>query len=99
MSVTDYSTIREYVESATSVKARIAAIDVLIDAMILNMADAVDNSGTASFRLDDGQMNINTEFRTVEDVQKGVKSLESMKQMYINRINGRTVVFRGRSNY
>lgn len=92
-------TIKSYVESCTTVRAKITAIDVLIDAMMLKMVDIIDTSEAVSYRLDDGQMNINTEFRSVEDAQKGVLSLEKLKQMYINRLNGRTVVFRGRSNF
>ena len=80
-------TVKEYISSATTIKARIVSIEALIDAMILTMADVVVNSGTMSYRLDDGQMNVNTDYRSVEDVQKGIVGLERMKQMYKNQYN------------
>jgi len=92
-------TLKEYIQNSGDLLSRINAIDALIDAMILNMADVVDTTGTISYRMDDGQMNVNTEYRSVSDVSKGINSLEKMKQMYINRYNGRLVVFRGRSKF
>jgi len=92
-------TITGYLDTATSLVDKIKAIDALIDAMDDAALENIGNSGTISYRLDDGQMNINTEFRSVEDVQKGIFMLEQRKQRYINRLCGRTVVFRGRSKF
>ncbi len=78
---------------------KILAIDELIDAMLLNMVGSIDESGTASFTLDDGQMKISTEYRSISDIEKGIWALERMKQRYLSNINGRVTVLRGRLNY
>lgn len=92
-------TIKEYIQSKTTLLAKIKAIETLIDSMILNTAEAIDNSGVASYSMDSGQMKVTTEYRSVEDVQKGIKALEQTLQMYVNRYNGRITVLRGRLNY
>lgn len=92
-------TIKQYIESQDSLDAKISAIQKLIDSMLLNSIDAVDNSGTASYSLDDGQMKVTTNYRSVVEITNGVHSLEKILHMYVNRRNGRTVVLRGRLNY
>jgi len=92
-------TIKEYIQSKTDTLAKIKAIESLIDSMIINAADAIDNSGVASYTMDTGQTKVTTNFRSVEEVNKGIKSLEAILQTYINRYNGRVTVLRGRLNY
>jgi hypothetical protein len=92
-------TIKEYIQSKSSLDSKIAAIESLIDAMILNSIEAVDNSGTASYSMDDGQMKVTTMYRSIKEITQGVKSLEQMKQMYVNRRNGHITVLRGRLKY
>jgi conjugal transfer/entry exclusion protein len=92
-------TLSEYITSRASNKAKIEAIELLIDSMYDKMIDAIDDSGTASYTLDDGQMKISTEFRSLDEIIKGIQALETQLQMYINRYNGRTTILRGRLNY
>lgn len=92
-------TISEYIESQSSIKAKIDAIQSLIDSMLSKAIEAVDNSGTAEYLLDDGQVRIQTKYRSAVEVSKGIERLESILQMYINRHNGRATVLRGRLNY
>jgi len=92
-------TLSEYITSRASNKAKIEAIELLIDSMYDKMIDAIDDSGTASYTLDDGQMKISTEFRSLDQIIKGILALETQLQMYINRYNGRTTILRGRLNY
>jgi len=92
-------TIKEYIQSKPTLDAKIAAIESLIDAMILNSIEAVDNSGTASYSMDDGQMKVTTMYRSVKEITQGVRALEQMLQMYINRRNGHITVLRGRLKY
>lgn len=86
-------TPREYIESKTTLRERIKAIDALIDAMILRMTDVVNgmNVSVEEYQMDDGQMKIRTRYRNVKDVEVGVASLEKMKQMFMNRLNGRVM--------
>lgn len=92
-------TVKEYIQSKTTLLDKINAIESLIDSMILNTAEAIDNSGVASYSMDSGQMKVTTNYRSVEEVNRGIKALEQTLQMYINRYNGRVLVLRGRLNY
>lgn len=92
-------TVKEYIQSKTTLLEKINAIEALIDSMILNTAEAIDNSGVASYSMDSGQMKVTTNYRSVEEVNRGIKALEQTLQMYINRYNGRVLVLRGRLNY
>lgn len=97
---------KEYIASKTTIEARILAIEALIDKMLLDTIDQegnapswVDNAGTASYSMDDGQMKVMTQYRSPEGVLKGIQWLEKIKQIYINQYNGRVNVLRGRLNY
>jgi len=83
-------TISQYVESAPNLAGRIVLIDSIIDALILKTLDAVGSAIYDEVNLNDGQMTVRTKYRTVEDVFAGIAVLEKMKQLYANRINGRT---------
>lgn len=86
----------QYIESKTTLRERVIAIDALIDGMILRMADVTAglNVSVEEYQMDDGQMKVRTRYRNVKDVQAGVHSLEVMKQMYQNRLNGRVSIMR-----
>lgn len=99
MSYTQTVTVKEYLQSKTKLCDRIAAIESLIDAMVLEMASAIGTSGTASYSMDDGQMKVTTEYRSISQITAGVKSLEQMKNIYVNRYNGHRTVLRGRLNF
>ncbi len=98
MNIVNY-TISEYIQSRDGLKSKIQAIETLIDTMYDTMADAIGNSGTASYSLDDGQMKISTQYRSVDEIIKGIHALETQLQMYLNKYNGRVMVMRGRLNY
>lgn len=94
-------TVTQYLESKTTLQARIDAIDALIDKMILRITEVVDgmNVSVEEYQMDDGQMKIRTRYRNVKDVEDGVASLEKMKQMYVNRLNGRVFNLRDQRSF
>lgn len=94
-----FYTLPEYVQSFDSMEAKINSLDKLIDLMYDKMLDAIGDSGVAEYQLDDGQMRIRTQYRSMDDILKGIKALETQRQMYINRYNGRSTILRGRLNY
>lgn len=92
-------TVKEYIQTKDSIAAKITAIELLIDAMLLNTIDAIEDSGTASYTMDDGQMKVTTDFRSIKEITDGVIRLEKLLHMYTNRYNGHLTVLRGRLNY
>lgn len=92
-------TVSQYIESKTTLREKIESIDNLISQMELQALDAIGTSGTASYSVDDGQMKVSTEYRSMDDISKAINSLEKIKQRYINRHNGSVMILRSKSNY
>ena len=88
-------TVKEYIQSKPSILDKIKAIETLIDNMVVNSLEAVEVGGTASYSMDDGQMKVTTEYRSMSDISKGIKGLEQILQIYVSRYNGRVTYMRG----
>lgn len=99
MNFCEFSSPKLYLESKITLEERVIAIDALIDVMILSLADTVTKADIATYSLDDGQVKIATGYRSVKDVQNGIFALEQMKQMYLNRLNGRVFAIRDENAY
>lgn len=99
-SITEF-TISSYLDSINSLRERINAIDVLIDKAILLLAENIEGAGgnISSYELDDGQIHIKTAYRSIDDIENGIKSLERIKQLYTNRLFGRSSVLRDKRTY
>lgn len=67
------------------------AVDAIIDALLLQAADTAGTSNYSEYYLDDGQTRISTKYRSVMDVQAGIFAFERLRQMYLNRLNGRMI--------
>jgi len=85
----------QYVQSKTTLVLKIQAIDALIDAMELALLDVSESAAYDEYQMDDGQMKVRTKYRSAKDVTAGILGLEQLKQRYLNRLNGRIIVFRG----
>lgn len=93
-------TVATYLECSKTYVDRIKAIDVLIEAMFLRMAESVGgmNPDVSEYHLDDGQVKVKTMYRSISEVQDGIKSLEQMREMYKNKLYGRCTVLRNEKN-
>ena len=87
-------TINEYVRMYPDYRSKIIAINALIDKMLESMLDqtAGTSTGVSEYQLDDGQVKIKTGYMSMTQVTSGIEALEKMKQVYINRMNGRTFI-------
>jgi hypothetical protein len=92
-------TVKEYIQSKDCLDARILAVENLIDAMLLTSIESVDNSGTMSYTLDDGQMKVTTQYRSMKEVTDGLVGLERILHGWINRRDGSITVLRGRLKF
>lgn len=80
-----------YLESRTSIAAKVAAIDAVIDALFAAAANAAANSDITEYWLDDGQTKIKETYRGPQAILASIKVFESQKQYYINKLNGRKI--------
>lgn len=90
-----FYTISQYIENGTDLYSRIVNINNLINALELKLLESIDSAIYDEYEMHDGQMRVKTKFRSIADVQKGLDSLEMLKQRYVNRYNGRVTILRG----
>lgn len=83
-----------YIESATSLLERIARIDAIILALEGQLLTATSNSDIISYNLDDGQVKIQTQYRSIAEINRGIEGLDALRQRLINQLNGRQRVLR-----
>lgn len=86
-----YDTAQMYVQSKTTLEEKLAAVEAIMDSLLLMAADSAGSSNYSEYYLDDGQTKISTKYRSVMDVQAGIFAFERLRQMYLNRLNGRVL--------
>lgn len=84
-----YDSAAIYVDSATSLCDKIDRIDTVIDALLTNALIAAEKDNIEEYSLNDGQTIIRTKYRGAESVQKSIIGFMKIKQIYVNRLNGR----------
>jgi hypothetical protein len=94
-----YESARLFIESATTLEAKIAAIDSIIDGLYAAAATAAGKDDISEYSLNDGQVIIKTVYRGAEAIGKAVKIYEQQRQMYINRLNGRHIWLKDKKNF
>ncbi len=90
-----------YIQSRVDLKAKIIAIDAIIQTtedLILQQVLS-QAGGTAMYELDDGQVRIKVNYRSIAELTKTMTDLETVKQRYLNRLNGRRMVLRDASTF
>jgi hypothetical protein len=93
----EYMTISQYIESKTTLQAKIIAYDNLIEKMELTILEGIGSGHLVQYEVDDSMMKVRAQYRSVADMTKALAGLETMRQRYINRLNGRCTVLRGGS--
>lgn len=89
---------REYFESCTTLQARIAAIDAIIEAMLLTAATAAGNENISEYWLNDGQTQIKTVYRSSAMLLNAVTGWQRMRNYYANIKSGRVSRFMDAKN-
>ena len=84
-----YPSFRAYFEDADTLEAKVTRLNTIIDAQLTLAATSGLEDDVKEYRLNDGQTIINVTRRSVEEIMNTVRKLELVRQMYINRINGR----------
>jgi peptidyl-tRNA hydrolase len=90
--MTVYDSASIYLDSRTTVRAKITAIDAIIAALLTTAVKAAAGENITEYWLDDGQTKIKTVRRTSKEIEASIAAFERLKQYYVNQLNGR--VFR-----
>lgn len=80
-----------YIASCTNIRAKIAAIDAIIDALLVTAADAATKDNIEEYSLNDGQTIIRTLYRGTDGIYKSIASFEKLKIYYQSKTTGRMV--------
>lgn len=87
----EYTSEGIYLDSCTTNQAKVVAIDAIINSLMASAASNAGNAGISEYWLDDGQTKIKKVYRSSSSIFDAIKDFERLKQMYVNRINGRMV--------
>lgn len=94
-----YDSAAAYLQSCTTLKAKIAAIDAIIDSLLVAAATGAAVANQSEYELNDGQAKIKMVYRSVADINKAIDGFEAMRQRYVNRLSSRVVRFVDRKNF
>lgn len=84
-----YDSADKYVDSCTTLKAKIAAIEAIQSALLTSALKAASKAAISQYSLNDGQVIINATYRNASEVMKSYQDFETIKQTFINSLNGR----------
>lgn len=93
----EYMTINQYVECKSKLIGKVATYDLLIESMEKAILEGAVSGHLVQYEMDDGQMKVRAQYRNINDMASALSGLERVRQMYINRISGRSIVLRGGS--
>jgi hypothetical protein len=87
----EYDSAEIYIQSKTTLREKIAAMDAIISALETTALKAAGTDNISEYQLDDGQTKIRTMYRGASAVFRAIQDFERLRQMYVNRLNGRMV--------
>lgn len=91
----EYMSITQYFECKSKLIGKIQTYDLLIEGLETAMMTSIESGHIVQYEMDDGQMKVRTQFRSVKDITIAMDGFIRLRQDYINRYNGRATVLRG----
>lgn len=89
-----------YIQSCTTIRARIVAIEAIIEALLVTAATAATDAHIQEYSLNTGQTQIKTSLRGASSVYDAIANFERLKNQYIKRLpgnGGRTTLVDGKN--
>lgn len=80
-----------YITSAGTLLEKIRRIDVILNSLLDTALQAALGDDQKEYWLDDGQIRTKVVRNGASGVADSIKKLETIKQLYINQLNGRQV--------
>lgn len=84
-----YNSAEKYIQSQTTLCGKIAKIDAIIEVLESTALKSAANDDINELMLDDGQTKIKTIYKGTDAVLRSIKGFEQIREMYVNRFNGR----------
>lgn len=83
-----------FIDDAQDMQDRITRICLIQDALLDAATKAALGEDVSEYWLNDGQTQIKSVSRSVAEITKSYNDLEVLRQMYLNRLNGHSVVLK-----
>ena len=80
-----------YLETATCLKDKVIKMDAIIAALEDAALKGAEGQDIEEYWLDDGQTKIKNIFRDPTQIFNAIISYEKLRQIYLNRLNGRVI--------
>lgn len=80
-----------YINQGINVREKITKIEAVITALEDSALKAAANGSVSEYSLDDGQTKIRTVYRNATEVANAITAFETIRQRWINQLNGRQV--------
>lgn len=86
-------------EAATSIQAKIAKLDAIIDSLYTTALTSVQSGNIAEYQIDTGQTTNRVRYTDINQVVKTIEGYERMRTMYVNKLVGRGAILMDGSNF
>ena len=78
-----------YINGGINLQDKITRLNAIITALEDSALKAAANGNISEYSLDDGQTKIRTVYRNAADVANAISAFETIRQRWINQLNGR----------
>ena len=89
-----YDNCGYYIADASTMVEKITRLDAVITELEGAALTGAGSAHLEEYWFDDGQSKTKVTYRTVESIMKAITAFEQLRQMYINRLNGRATLLR-----
>jgi hypothetical protein len=79
-----------YIESKSSIRDKITALDQVISSLYTAQINAVETSIYDEYLLNDGQVQVKSIYRSPDSIAKAIESYERIRERMISKYNGRS---------
>lgn len=89
----------DYIESCTTINAKIAAIDAIILQLLNTAAKSAESGHMDEYWFDDGHVKIRSKYRNVTQVESSITGFQRLRNMYVNMKAGRVIRLMDSKNF
>jgi len=89
----------DYIQSCKTLAAKIAAIDAIIEKLLISISSGAESGHLDEYWFDDGHVKIRNKYRSVQQMSESLKAFETMRNYYANNKNGRILRLKDHSNF
>lgn len=96
-----YSSVSQYLQSGSTLDAKIALCQKIIDNMSALILDYSTSgvAGQSEYSLDNGQTKVKGSYRSIDDLSRSIVAIEAQMWRYINQKNGRMTRLSDQANF